>query len=496
MKRILENLKKAVVLPANVIEELELHLTNDYPQISTADRDGVMQQYLEKQLELQLNLFDAQYRPYIRRQLYRYVLDLDKHPGEVCGLDILAACLQLNFEIDHFYQGLKKWILSYSSNRGLEGEVNELITLLRQVVKSYPEMTLDDLIATEQLFTDAAAQIINENSSNENSSNENGSNENASNVPWGEKDVGNLVSLEQIYFNSQWGTADEGEREFQKQMGFKTLAAAGLGLVLLASISFLMATSNNPTHVNRKVRQSERVVQAPPAQTEQPGQAAPKIVAIESKPVSSVKIDKAVTKDITKYVTKDIKLDRRFKRNSIVNRSYKRKNEITPEVKPAPKKVAAIIAVKSPNKTAAKPQASPQTVIVGYTIARSGFTTTQIPLIETFSNKLKLKANAFNAKGKAATDVTTASPGITIKEKTVAVDPQIIPAGSRVYIKHPSEYRNLDGVYTTEATESGGTNQTCNALVAQSVSGGPTDAPNDDVVAEHEVEVYVLAEKE
>jgi hypothetical protein len=33
-------------------------------------------------------------------------------------------------------------------------------------------------------------------------------------------------------------------------------------------------------------------------------------------------------------------------------------------------------------------------------------------------------------------------------------------------------------------------------LVAQSVSGGPTDAPNDDVVAEHEVEVYVLAEKE
>jgi hypothetical protein len=477
MKQILENLKQAVVLPAIAIEELQRHLTNNYPQISAADRDRVLQQYLEKQLESQLNLFDAQYRPYIRRQLYRYILDLDKHPGKVCGLDILAACLQLNFEIDQFYLELKKWILSYPVNRGLEGEVSGLIALLRQVSKSYPEMTLDDLITAEQLFTDAATQLINESAS--------------SDVSWGEKDVGNLVPIEQIYFNNQWNTAEEEKREFQKKIGFKTLAAAGLGLILLASLSFLMASSNNPARVKQKIRQPAQIVQvAPPTEITQPEQSTPKIVAvaptIEPTPISSVKIAKAVTKEITedvpknvkRSIAKDIKLDNRIKRSSIVSRSHKRET-------------VAVIPVRSPT------QPAPQTVVVGYTVAYNGLTTTKIPLVKTFSNKLKLKAKVSNGKDNGETDVATTSPGITIKGKTVAVDPRVISAGSRVYIKHPPEYRNLDGVYITETNETGGTmNPTPGALESQSTSDAATENSNDVAVAEHEVEVYVLDEQE
>lgn len=36
--------------------------------------------------------------------------------------------------------------------------------------------------------------------------------------------------------------------------------------------------------------------------------------------------------------------------------------------------------------------------------------------------------------------------------RTVAVDPKVIPLGSRVYIKFPLEYSNLDGVYIAEDT--------------------------------------------
>jgi 3D (Asp-Asp-Asp) domain-containing protein len=472
MKQILENLKAGVILPQASIVELKRHLANNYASLSSGDRDKVLQQYLEKQIELHLNYFDPQLRPYIRRQLFRNISD--KSPGEVSGLDILKACLQLNFDIDSFYRELKQWLLSYPFNRVFEAELTGLVALLRQVVKEYPEMTLEDLIETEQLFLDAASQVINENPPD---------------VSWHEKDFGSLVPIDQIYFNgNQWDEKEERAQVFQKRIAFVTLTVASFGLVLLSSISFLMASSNNQAQVDRQVKVAQVVRQsAQPTQTVQMAQTAPVLPVVKPKPGQVGEI------------VKDYTLDNRIKRNIIANRSKKRIKSVSLNMKRIIPKVAAIIPVKIPVKKQAGPLA--QTVIVGYTEAYNGSGKTKIPLVKTFSSKLKLKANAYammsNSEGDAFEAAESGNSAITgtpviNKSKTVTVDPKVIPSGSRVYIKHSPEYSNLDGIYTAEASDVGNAANQTKMVLGESASGDTAANPNSTANDQHEVEVYVL----
>jgi 3D (Asp-Asp-Asp) domain-containing protein len=486
MRQILENLKKAAALSQTAIQKLERHLIDTYPHLSVAERDRVVRQYLEKQLEVSISKFDSQYQPKIRQRLYDNIIA--KPPGNVSGLDILKACLELNFTSESFYQELKKWLLSYPANRDLEVETTNLITLLRQIVRDYPEMTIEELIDTEQLFMDAAAQIINQNG-----------------AAWVEKDFGNMVPVDSVYFNSNlWGVSeDERAPRFQKGVAFATLAVAGFGLLLLSSISFLMASH----HADQDDRKAKAVKVVAAQQT--PSAVALPEVKKEKKPVPGLKIAR------NNYV-----VNNRIKRAAIVSRSSKQgktrnvvnkqSNVVTNVSIKAPKTTKteqmsgrAALAPSSGKKavkaqTAVKAQATPenQTIIVGYTEIYNGFTATKIPLIKRFINKLKLKATTQAAPratavevAETANDTATDPAGVSVKNKVVTVDPKVIPAGSSVYIKYPSGSGDLNGIYTTEAVVESSDNAGQSKIVLEEDSGvtGTTDTGN-------EVEVYVLDE--
>jgi 3D (Asp-Asp-Asp) domain-containing protein len=479
MRQIMENLSNAVVLSPTFLQELGRHLDDNYPHLSPVDRDKVVRQYLEKQIDVYLNYFDDQYRSYIRRQLYLNITT--KKPGEVSGLDILKACLQMNFEVDSFYRELKQWILSYPANRGLDAEVTGLIALLRQVVKDYPEMTLEELIATEQLLMDAAAQVINENPSD---------------VSWRENEFGSMIPVDQIYYNgNQWDETAERNQVFQKRIAFITLAVASFGLVLLSSFSMLKVSSNKQAPVDRQVKVAQQVIRrlAGPARKEvQIAQTAPTIPAVQPKPSQ------------ISQVVRHCPLNKRLKRNSIVSRFQKRETTAGFTKKTSTPQVAALVPNKDKTPVKIKPSPAPQTVIVGYTLAYNGVTTIKVPLLKTFSNKLKLKANSYavtpdneSAVSEAAEDGNWAPTGVeATKGKIVTADPKLIPSGSRVYIKHSPEYGNLDGIYTVEAADTGKAANQTKIVLGESASGdraANTDSAGND---QHEVEVYVLDNKE
>jgi 3D (Asp-Asp-Asp) domain-containing protein len=471
LKQLLENLKTTIILPATAIADLERHLADNYPNIATVDYDKVVQQYLEKQIEAQLEQFDDQYRPYIRRQLFHNIMA--KHTNEVSELDILKACLELNFDIDNFYRNLKKWLLSLPINRGFETELASLVALLRQVVKDYPKMTLEELIETEQLYLDAASQIVDENPPDD---------------PWREKDFGNLVPVEQVYFDSDsWDKATEANLPvFQKGIVFTTLAVASLGLVLLSSISFLMAASNHPTPLNRQV-QVDQATQS--FQTVQADQPSPNLSVVKPKTNPSP------------LPIKNNKFDNRIKLDSIANRSTQRRKSVGLTDIKSTSNVVALLPVRTPTKAPTKMTVKlpAHTVIVGYTQAYNGDTITKIPLVKNFSSKVKLKASFAtpNSETGAAETIGNGNAVTTgvavIKGRTIKVDPKIIPAGSQVYIKHSPEYRNLDGVYTVEASDAA---DQAKGGLEESVSEDNTVVnSNRSAAEEHEVEVYVLDEK-
>jgi 3D (Asp-Asp-Asp) domain-containing protein len=522
MKQILENLDKNLLLPPPALQELEQHLAENYPQLSTVDHNQVVQQYLEKQVEININNFDDQYRPYIRRQLYCNVVG--KSPGEVSGLDILKACLQANLDHERFYCELKQWLLSYPANQDLQSEASGLIALLRQMVKYYPEMTLEELIAAEQMYIDAATQVINDD---------------LLNTLWGENHYGSLVPIDQVYVNSVPWEAEEKPQapRFQKRIAFTTLGVAGFGLILLAGASLLMVSANITPRDDRQIK----VAQAVPANPTPPAAA----ILSEVKKVEEPSAGFVTAQDdhLRDKVTKKARTTNRAYQQRQSNEDNKknsaRKRVISASVRPPAThsgKAAKITerglvkqsgAVRSQppvatsgksaditekilfgntgltwNQPLEQSQRAPesQTVIVGYTDVDNGMTITKVPLIKTYSNKLKLKANIGSGvlDSETATAETTRGNGVAIaktvavKGKTVIIDPKVIPSGSRVYIKNPPEYHDLDGVYIVEAGEGKNTANQNKIVLGDAAKAAKSNSGAD----QSEVEVYVLDGKE
>jgi 3D (Asp-Asp-Asp) domain-containing protein len=111
------------------------------------------------------------------------------------------------------------------------------------------------------------------------------------------------------------------------------------------------------------------------------------------------------------------------------------------------------------NGNSAPIEEEPNALIVGYVKLKTANGLFDIPVKEIFERKLRAQATAYDLSVKSCGKGTdhpeygiTASGTKAVKGRTIAVDPAVIPLGSKVYIIFPEKYRQLNGIYVAEDT--------------------------------------------
>jgi 3D (Asp-Asp-Asp) domain-containing protein len=474
MRNLLENLQSTYIVSNSDIDALEQYLKNESAALSAEERRKVAEAYLQELLGGHLVHFNRQYLPAIYRQLFRNVGE--NHSCTVTAADILKACLQLNFDLDDFYRETVKWICSYPFNEASPAAVAGLVAKLRQmldqqskmdwgqllqVVIQQPALTWEELLRAEQLWTESTPETTAAESQNH----------------LGDGlELGEAFPKDSLYFNSpEWVDAAAATREFQKQVFRRTIPVASFGLIILAAAGLWLAIAH-PLQVPSAGSVASIIHQTGPESEAKPG------VKNKSLP-GKIKFQKKYINDI------------RTKRRLIVNRSRAARQMEVLKKKIRASNIPSDNSVDIPVKTA-KPSAA-QTVVIGYMEAIKDNTTVKIPLAQSFSAKLNLKVTAYisdnsNENITIASQDAAAGEGQTIKSRTVAVNPKVIPPGSRLYIKYPAEYQNFDGVYIAEATKSETSGNQINITMSNENGNETKDARSRVAFQNREVEVYVL----
>jgi 3D (Asp-Asp-Asp) domain-containing protein len=101
----------------------------------------------------------------------------------------------------------------------------------------------------------------------------------------------------------------------------------------------------------------------------------------------------------------------------------------------------------------------PNALIVGFVRLKVANGLFEIPVKEIFERKIRARATAYDLSKKSCGKATdhpeygiTASGTRAVKGRTIAVDPSVIPLGTRVYIVFPEKYHKLNGLYVAEDT--------------------------------------------
>jgi 3D (Asp-Asp-Asp) domain-containing protein len=466
MRNLLENLQSTYIVSNSDIDALEQYLKNESAALSAEERRKVAENYFQKLLDGHLSYFKRQYRSAIYRQLFQNVGE--KQFYTVTAADILKTCLQMNFDFDDFYRAIVKWICSYPFNEASPAAIAGLVAKLRQMLDQQPEMdwgqlfqmvkqqpalTWEELLRAEQLWTKPTPEATVAESPNY----------------LGEGlMLGETLPKDSLYFNDPEWVDVAATREFQKQVFKRTIPVASFGLVILA-VAGLWLTIAHTSQKEPQVRLEGSIASTEP------------VVKNISRP-GKLKFQKEYINNI------------RIKRRLIVNRSRVARQTAALKRKVRAADLPSDNSENIPLKTT-KPSAE-QTVVIGYTEAIKGNSTVKIPLVQPFSAKLNLKVNAYisdnsNENMTAAKDAA-AGEVQTIKRRTVAVNPKVIPPGSRLFIKCPAEYQNLDGVYIAEAAKSDTSGNQINITMLKENGNETRDADNRVVFQNREVVVYVL----
>jgi hypothetical protein len=418
MIKIIESLQSTVIFPVADISNVESYIATQYSNFSEEDVHKILIHYLQQKMERDFSYFDPKYLSYIRSRLIQNILD--RRPYHITALDILKACMQLNIQLDDFYTGLRKWMLSLNITAVTEGDFERFITKLRHLMREHPELSFDELIQTKKQLLIAkpapqALQIQTESAPQTKSESFN-------------------TTVKLFLDEFDWNPLENDDSTPPKPLFTVTkvilAGIAGLMISVAAGVWLTLSYNKAPT---------QKVASRPWTQN----------ATVQAK-VSS---DTSVSHDETT-------LPVRIGANNIVNRSRAL-------VRSTPVPDSDELQNK-PNKSSELPEI--KSVIVDYKEVTKDGTTSKVPVIHNVSKKIAARICGYsrrpneNASGNenSADDNTTGPPMETAKGVTVSVDPSTVAPGSRVYLKFPQEYHYLNGVYLTETPDlANGDTQIC-----------------------------------
>ncbi|HYH03601.1 MAG TPA: 3D domain-containing protein [Bacillota bacterium] len=481
MANILEILRNTYILSSTTTEALEQYITNEYPDLTKDDANKVLIQYLQQQIEEHLTLFDPKYQPFIKFRLVHNIIT--RRPYEITAEDVFKACLHLNVGIESFYRDLTNWLDQNLGGSIAIAELAAYVDQLRRLLMEHPEQPLDELLQTIIL---PASLVTNPETIAQEKTEVN---------PEPVADT-TRMSPGLFYIDDIVGAASESVEPVNatfpgKHKGVQFAAAAGICLLLLAGSiwgarSYLERISSQP----RLARTTVPVVAALPDTSTGDEK-------LKNHPVNPCRVS----------------------RGNPVSRSYIRKTLIT-----------NLGDTGRPKPDQSTTELNPENrVIVGYEDVAVNNTTTRIPVIQTFTDKLEMRAFAYGVAKKSSYEngivdaknmkneksdnleqngvsVKTDKPdqnGINPplantlgskpgKFRTVAVDPKVIAPGSRLYIKFAQEYQDLNGIYIAGEPRTENQGKRIDLLFGETTEDNDEVKKSIEAFGSRDVEVYVL----
>jgi 3D (Asp-Asp-Asp) domain-containing protein len=144
----------------------------------------------------------------------------------------------------------------------------------------------------------------------------------------------------------------------------------------------------------------------------------------------------------------------------------------------------------------------PNALIVGYVKLRTANGLFDIPVKELFERRMRAQATAYDLSVKSCGKGTdhpeygiTASGTRAVKGRTIAVDPAVIPLGTKVYILFPEKYHQLNGIYVAEDTGKYVKGYRVDIFLGEDNEGGNQIRNAAHRFGVQKVEVFVLKKK-
>lgn len=454
MADILKILKNTYILSSATTEALEQYIAAEYPDLSKDEAGKVLIQYLQQQIEEHLTLFDAKYRTFIEFRLIHNIIG--RRPYEITAEDVFKACLQLNVGIESFYNELIEWLHQTLAGNVSKTELAAYVAQLRRLIEKHPEQPLDELLPITMIAGGLATNP--------------------------EAVKGEIPVLESVPLKADLPV---------KGKGVQFTAVAGISLLLLAgSMWWFRAYLQRVTS------------QTPFARTTLPA-----VAALPNTGTGEVKLKKYPV------------YPRRISRNNPVSRSYLNKTLITNLAdNHRPKPDQGTLERLPENR-----------VIVGYEDVVINNVTTRVPITQPFSAKLEMQAVAYGVAKKSAYENAVAdgknmkndksdpieqmgdalkndepdqngvNPSLVnkstnrpVKLRTVGVDPKVIAPGSRLYIKFPQEYQDLNGIYIAGESRTENQEKRIDLFFGETTEDNDEVKKNIEAFGSRDVEVYVL----
>ncbi|HEY8465128.1 MAG TPA: hypothetical protein VIM29_14140, partial [Bacillota bacterium] len=423
-------------------QEMEEYIEKEYPSFTKEDKSKILLQYLHQHIKAHLTAFDPLYLSYIQLRLVRMMSN--RRPYVLTAADILKAGLQLNFEADNFYSQLNQCLYQCLQAAVSEDILAEFVNKLRQWVESHPGQPLEqfqsEFIASPEPSTPALTLKPRKPLSKN------------------DPEYWDTIIRTNYYFNN-YQTPEEAmkmtdSKPSQRKRVRKYLTVACLSMFLLIGGAWLRSTGLAGRITGTYGTDAINVTNSA---------AMSKTTRSDGSVAVKLQVEKGRKPDLTAYAS-----NTGFVRSKYVNRSGG---------------VHKVAVARGINTRKVNEAGLPElgTVIVGYKEVVKANQVQKVPVRQAFVNKLRMKAFAKLVPkpgppaGEAytvaetlesserlsqiesnATALSNESPNqagavvgvIPSSARTVTVDPRVIPAGSKLYIKFPEEYQDLNGVYT------------------------------------------------